>query len=89
MNWAQLYCAQKHGLVPSKWTLGILFNVHGIPLDEHGNEQIQVGFNMAHGTEIVHQSTWKFIEEVHVLTPSKGHFAQFLKANQFIPKSSY
>jgi hypothetical protein len=76
MNLAQLHCAQKHGLVPSAWTSGILFNVHKFPLDQHGNKQIQVGFNLAHGTEILHQSTWGFIQEVVVCIPSKeGHLA--------------
>ena len=57
-NLAQLYCAQKHKLAPVEWTLGILFNVHRSPLDQHGNEQVQVGFNLAHGIDILHQSTW-------------------------------
>ncbi len=42
-NLAQLYCAEKQGLVPNAWTLGILFNVHKFPfLDQDGNEQSQV-----------------------------------------------
>ena len=43
---AQLYCAQKHNLVPVEWTLGILLNVHRFPLGQHGHEQIQVGFKL-------------------------------------------
>ena len=71
-NLAQHYCAQTHNLVEEDWNLGILFNVHKFPVDEHSNKQIQVGLNLAHGTEILHQSTWGFIEEVAVLTPSKA-----------------
>ena len=56
-NLAQIYCAQKPGLMPSEWTLAILFNVHRFPMDQEGNEQILVEFNFAHGTEIRHQST--------------------------------
>ena len=55
-----------------------------------GNEQIQVGFNLAHGTEILHQSTWGYFEEVAVLTPSKvRQFAHGYKANKSITKNSY
>ena len=37
-------------------------------------------FNLAHGTEILDQSAWGFIEEVVVLTPSQmGQFAQGYK----------
>ena len=61
-----------------------------VSLDEHGQEQIQVGFNLAHGTEILHQSTWGFVEEVVVLTPSKvGQFAQGWKGHKSITRSSY
>ena len=38
-NLAQLYCAQKHGLAPSEWTCGMIFNAHRFPLGEHGQEQ--------------------------------------------------
>ena len=76
--------------MPSIWTFGILFNVHKFPLDLYGNEQIQVGFNLAQGTEILHQSTWGFIQEVVVLTPSKqGQFGLGQKGDQPICKSSY
>ena len=35
-NFAQLYCSQKHNLVPSEWALGLLFNVHRCPMDKYG-----------------------------------------------------
>ena len=57
-NLAQLYCAQKHGVVPSARTFWIIFNVTQVHLDLDGNEQIQGGFNLAHGTETLHQSIW-------------------------------
>ena len=59
-------------------------------LDKDGNEQIQVGFNLAHGTEILHQSTLRFIEDVDVLIHSKvGQFAQGWKRRKTITRSSY
>jgi hypothetical protein len=51
--------------------LGILFDVHRSPIDRDGNAQIQVGFNLAHGTDILHQSNWGVVEEVVVLTPPR------------------
>ena len=74
-NLAQLHTAQKFNHLGSDWTLGILFNIHRFPLDIHGQEQVQVGFNLAHGTEVLHQSLWGFIDQVVVLTPPK--VAQF------------
>ena len=55
---------------------GISFNDHNFPMYLDGNEHAQVGFNLAHGAEILRQSTWAFIEDVAVLTPSTvGQFA--------------
>ena len=60
------------------------------PLDQHGNEQIQVGFNLAHGTEILHQPTWGFIEDAVVLRHSNvGQFAQGWNRRNTITRSSY
>ena len=70
--------------------MGILFNVHRFPLDQHGNEQIQVGFILAHGTDILHQSTWGLIDNVVVLAHSKaGQFAEGWKRRKTITSSSY
>ena len=89
-NLAQLHCAQKHGLVPSEWTLGILFNVHKLPLGKHGTKQNQVGFNLVHGTQILHHSAWGSIEEVAVLTTSKvGQLALGRHGHKSIATSSY
>jgi hypothetical protein len=89
-NLAQLYTAQKHNVLGSDWSLGILFNVHRFPLDRDGNEEIQVGFNLAHGTEVLHQSTWGFIEEVAVLAPPKvGQFSLGWHQAKAITRSSY
>ena len=90
-NLAQLYCSKKHNPVPIEWTLGDPLQRPQVPsLGQHGNEQIQVGFNLAHGTEIIHQSTWGFIEDVAVLRHSNvGQFAQGWKRRNTITKSSY
>jgi hypothetical protein len=89
-NLAQLYTAQKHNVLGSDWTFGILFNVHRFPLDKQGNEQIQVGFNLAHGTEVLHQPTWGFIEEVAVLAPPKvGQFCIGYYQSKAVTRSSY
>ncbi len=59
-------------------------------MDDHGNEQIKVGFIWAHGTEILHQSTWGVIEEVAALTPSTmGQIALGWHGYKSIAKSSY
>ena len=59
-------------------------------MDQHDNEQIRVGFNLAHGTDVLHQSTWGFIEEAVVLTPSKvGQFALGWHGDRSITRSSY
>ena len=69
--------------------LGIHLNAHRFLVDQDGNEQIQVGFKLAHGTEILHQSTWGFIEEVVVLRPSMvGQFAFGWHGHKPIARSS-
>ena len=76
-------------MVPDDCTLGILSNAHKFPLDLDGNAQIQVGFNLAHGTEILHQSTWGIFEEMVVLTTSKaGQFTLGWNNYQSITKSA-
>ena len=70
-NLAILYCAQKYQAIPAEWTFGILFNVHRLPLDQSGEPQVQTGMNLAHGTEVLHQSMWGFICQISVLTPHK------------------
>ena len=94
---AQCYMAHNNNIMPIDWSLGILYNVHKFPIYKEGNEQIQLGFNLAHGTEILHQSTWGFIEEVVVLTPSnmgmaaigwKGRDASTRSSYQAVAKSS-
>ncbi|MFM7987909.1 MAG: hypothetical protein ACKPKO_52210, partial [Candidatus Fonsibacter sp.] len=70
--------------------MGILFNVHRFPLDQHGNAQLQVGFNLAHGTGIIDQSTWGFIPDVVVLTRSNmGQFAQSWQRRKAITRGYY
>ena len=74
-NMAILYTAQKHGVLPDDWQFGILFNVHRFPLDDHGEPLVQIGMNLAHGTEVLHQSLWGFIHQISILTPPKmGQF---------------
>jgi len=34
-----------------------------------GEPQVHIGMNMAHGTEVLHQSMWGFIHQISVLTP--------------------
>ena len=76
--------------VPDVWTVGIIFNVHRFPMDLDGNEQIQVGFHLPHGTDLRHQSTWRFVEDVVVLTPSKvGQFALCWHGDRSITRSSW
>ena len=78
-NLAILYCAQKYQAIPAEWTFGILFNVHRLPLDQSGEPQVQTGMNLAHGTEVLHQSMWGFIYHISVLTPQKmGQFLGWL-----------
>ncbi len=90
MTFLALYCAQKHGLVPSEWTFGILFHVHKFPLGEHGQEHIQVGFNLAQGTEIRHESTWGVMDDVVAVSPSNvGQFSPSFRSDKAIAKSSY
>ena len=73
-NLAILYCAQQYKAIPTEWTFGILFNVHRLPLDQSGEPQVQTGMNLAHGTEVLHQSMWGFIYQISVLTPEMGQF---------------
>ena len=69
--------------------LGIVFNVSKFLVDNDGDAQIQVGFNLAHGIAILHQSTWGFIEEVVVLRPSMvGQFAFGWHGHKPIARSS-
>ena len=59
-------------------------------MDQHGNEQILVGINLARGTKVLRQSTWGLIEEVVVLTPSKvGQFALGWHGDRSTTRSSY
>jgi hypothetical protein len=69
-NLAILYCAQKYQAIAAEWTFfGILFNVHRLPIDMSGEPQVQIGMNLAPGTEVLHQSMWGFIDQISVLTP--------------------
>ena len=71
-NLAIFYCAQQYQAIPTEWTFGISFNVHRLPLDQSGEPQAQTGMNLAHGTEVLHQSMWGFIYQISVLTPPDG-----------------
>ena len=57
-NLAILYCAQKYQAIATEWTFWILFNVRKLPLDMSGEPQAQIGMNLAHGIEVLHQSMW-------------------------------
>ncbi|MFM7979480.1 MAG: hypothetical protein ACKPKO_09210, partial [Candidatus Fonsibacter sp.] len=57
-NLAQLYIAHQNNILQVEWCLGILSDVHRFPMDREGNEQIQLGSNLADGTGIPNQSTW-------------------------------
>lgn len=89
-NLAILYTAQKYSQLPEEWEFGILFNVHRFPLDKHGEPLVQVGMNLAHGTEVLHQSVWGFIEQVSVLTPPKmGQFGVGYWNSTAMTRASY
>ena len=45
--------------------------MHRLPLDQSGEPQVQTGMNLAHGTEVLHQSMWGVIYQISVLTPTK------------------
>ena len=55
-------------------------------MGKHKSERF---FNLAHGTEILHQSNWAFLAEVVVLTPSMmGQVAQGYSSDKSINMSS-
>ena len=91
-NLAILYCAQKYQAIAVEWTLfGIVFNVHRLPLDMSGEPLVQIGTNLAHGTEVLHQSMWGFIDQISVLTPKKkiGHFGAGWRTSTPMSRTSY
>ena len=70
-NLAILYSAQQYQALAAEWTFGLLFHVHRLPLDMSGEPQVLIGTNLAHGTEVLHQSMWGFIYQISILTPKK------------------
>jgi hypothetical protein len=70
----------------TEWSLGLVFNIHRLPLDEHGQEQVLEGLNMVE-QPFLQSYLWPLIAKITVITPPK--MAQFGVGEGLVQRTSY
>ena len=63
-----------------------MFNIHRLPLDEHGQEQVLEGLNMVE-QPFLQSYLWPLIAKIAVITPPK--MAQFGVGEGLVQRTSY